>query len=171
MELTRAERRDRVKDFHAEIARRASLVKHPEVHVIHIPNTPFGIPKVRPKPERNVEPDYWHMMWFHDLVYGRPILEPTTLRVEDIIRAAVQEYGVSRLDILSGRRTNDVVRPRQVIAYLAKKLTKQTLPEIGRRLGGRDHTTIIFSVRKIEGLLATDIELAARVEKIKAALA
>jgi chromosomal replication initiator protein len=60
-----------------------------------------------------------------------------------------------------------VVRPRQIAMYLAKTLTLRSLPEIGRRFGGRDHTTVLHAVRKIEGLVGNDNMLAEEVELLK----
>ena len=60
-----------------------------------------------------------------------------------------------------------MVRPRQVAMYLAKTLTLRSLPEIGRRFGGRDHTTVLHAVRKIEGLVARDTALSEEVESLK----
>jgi chromosomal replication initiator protein len=74
---------------------------------------------------------------------------------------------VSRADLLSSRRTANVVRPRQVAMYLAKILTLRSLPEIGRRFGGRDHTTVLHAVRKIENLVSTDNTLAEEIEMLK----
>jgi chromosomal replication initiator protein len=68
---------------------------------------------------------------------------------------------------LSSRRTANVVRPRQVAMYLAKSLTLRSLPEIGRRFGGRDHTTVLHAVRKIEGLVGNDMALAEEIEILK----
>jgi chromosomal replication initiator protein len=68
---------------------------------------------------------------------------------------------------LSSRRTANVVRPRQVAMYLAKQLTLRSLPEIGRRFGGRDHTTVLHAVRKIENLVHTDTSLAEEIEILK----
>jgi chromosomal replication initiator protein len=59
------------------------------------------------------------------------------------------------------------VRPRQVAMYLAKTLTLRSLPEIGRRFGGRDHTTVLHAVRKIEGLVGNDMALAEEIEILK----
>src|SRR5262249_3928224 len=70
----------------------------------------------------------------------------------------------SRADLLSSRRTANVVRPRQVAMYLAKTLTLRSLPEIGRRFGGRDHTTELHAVRKIENLVGTNSALAEEIE-------
>lgn len=88
------------------------------------------------------------------------------IRVEDIIRVVCKHYGVSRVDVISHRRTANVVRPRQVAMYLAKTLTCQSLPEIGRRFGGRDHTTVLHAVRKIERLVETDRVLRDEVEAL-----
>jgi chromosomal replication initiator protein len=68
---------------------------------------------------------------------------------------------------LSSRRTANVVRPRQIAMYLAKVLTLRSLPEIGRRFGGRDHTTVLHAVRKIEGLVNGDRGLADEIEVLK----
>ena len=80
--------------------------------------------------------------------------EPKRVKIEDIQRVVARQYNVSRSDLLSSRRTANVVRPRQVAMYLAKTLTLRSLPEIGRRFGGRDHTTVLHAVRKIEALVA-----------------
>jgi chromosomal replication initiator protein len=102
-----------------------------------------------------------------DLV--RP-LELKRVRIEDIQRIVARHYNVSRSDLLSSRRTANVVRPRQIAMYLAKTLTLRSLPEIGRRFGGRDHTTVLHAVRKIEGLIGTDNTLAAEIESLKSQL-
>jgi chromosomal replication initiator protein len=96
----------------------------------------------------------------------RPI-EPKRVRIEDIQRVVARQYNVSRADLLSSRRTANVVRPRQVAMYLAKVLTLRSLPEIGRRFGGRDHTTVLHAVRKIEALAGNDAALAEEIESLK----
>jgi len=93
--------------------------------------------------------------------------EPKRVKIEDIQRIVARQYNVSRSDLLSSRRTANVVRPRQVAMYLAKTLTLRSLPEIGRRFGGRDHTTVLHAVRKIEGLVGADIALAEEIEILK----
>jgi chromosomal replication initiator protein len=93
--------------------------------------------------------------------------EPKRVRIEDIQRVVARQYNVSRADLLSSRRTANVVRPRQVAMYLAKILTLRSLPEIGRRFGGRDHTTVLHAVRKIEALAANDSALADEIEALK----
>lgn len=74
-------------------------------------------------------------------------------RIADVVG---EKFSLSRADIMSHRRTKDVSRPRQMVMYLARTLTLRTLPEIGRYLGGRDHTTVLFAVRKIKRLRETD---------------
>jgi chromosomal replication initiator protein len=93
--------------------------------------------------------------------------EPKRVKIEDIQRTVARQYNVSRADLLSSRRTANVVRPRQIAMYLAKTLTLRSLPEIGRRFGGRDHTTVLHAVRKIEGLVDTDVALAEEIELLK----
>ena len=69
--------------------------------------------------------------------------------------------------MLSARRARAVARPRQVAMYLAKQLTARSLPEIGRKFGGRDHTTVIHAVRRIEQLRESDNALNEDVEKLQ----
>jgi chromosomal replication initiator protein len=93
--------------------------------------------------------------------------EPKRIKIEEIQRIVARQYNVSRADLLSSRRTANVVRPRQVAMYLAKMLTLRSLPEIGRRFGGRDHTTVLHAVRKIENLVNNDTSLAEEIEILK----
>ncbi|NIX75712.1 chromosomal replication initiator protein DnaA [Microvirga terricola] len=99
-----------------------------------------------------------------DLVRNR---EPKRVKIEDIQKLVASRYNVSRSDILSERRTAAVVRPRQIAMYLSKVLTLRSLPEIGRRFGGRDHTTVLHAVRKIEKALGEDNALNDEVELLK----
>jgi chromosomal replication initiator protein len=87
----------------------------------------------------------------------------TRIRIDDILKVVGRHYNVARADLLSPRRARSIVRPRQIGMYLAKKLTPRSLPEIGRRFGGRDHSTVLHAVRKIEELLLTDEHLAREV--------
>ena len=89
------------------------------------------------------------------------------VKIEDIQKLVASHYSVSRADILSSRRTAAVVKPRQVAMFLAKMLTLRSLPEIGRRFGGRDHTTVLHAVRKIEALLQIDTILREELELLK----
>jgi chromosomal replication initiator protein len=99
-----------------------------------------------------------------DLVRTR---EPKRVKIEDIQKLVATRYNVSRADILSERRTAAVVKPRQIAMYLSKALTPRSLPEIGRRFGGRDHTTVLHAVRKIEKALSDDRLLTEEIELIK----
>jgi chromosomal replication initiator protein len=99
-----------------------------------------------------------------DLVGAR---EPRRVRIEDIQRVVARHYNVSKADLLSARRTRTIVRPRQIAMYLAKVLTPRSLPEIGRRFGGRDHTTVLHAVRKIEGMIEMDKTLGDEIELLK----
>ena len=99
-----------------------------------------------------------------DLIRSR---EPKRVKIEDIQKLVASHYSVTRQDILSSRRTAIVVKPRQVAMYLAKALTMRSLPEIGRRFGGRDHTTVLHAVRKIEGLCSADSALREELELLK----
>ena len=99
-----------------------------------------------------------------DLVRSR---EPKRVKIEDIQKLVASRYNVSRSDILSERRTAAVVKPRQIAMYLSKVLTLRSLPEIGRRFGGRDHTTVLHAVRKIEKALGADTSLSEEVELLK----
>jgi len=93
--------------------------------------------------------------------------EPKRVKIEDIQKLVANHYSVSRADILSSRRTAVVVKPRQVAMFLAKTLTMRSLPEIGRRFGGRDHTTVLHAVRKIEALSANDATLRDEIDLLR----
>jgi len=87
--------------------------------------------------------------------------------ISDIISVVSEHYGVPRIDIISQRRTAAVIKPRHVAVYLARVLTVQSLPEIGRRFGGRDHTTILSAYRRTSGLIEHDPGFAAEVEALR----
>ncbi len=85
------------------------------------------------------------------------------IKIDDILKIVGRHYNVARADLLSPRRARAVVVPRQIGMYLAKKLTARSLPEIGRRFGGRDHSTVLHAVRKIEGQMKADERLSREV--------
>jgi chromosomal replication initiator protein len=85
------------------------------------------------------------------------------LSIDDIQRKVAEHYRLKMSDLLCARRAREVARPRQIAMYLAKKLTPRSLPEIGRRFGGRDHTTVMHAVKRIEELRSADRELDADV--------
>jgi chromosomal replication initiator protein len=93
--------------------------------------------------------------------------EPKRVRIEDIQRIVARHYNVSKTELLSNRRTRTIVKPRQIAMYLSKVMTPRSLPEIGRRFGGRDHTTVLHAVRKIEDLSGNDNTLAQELELLR----
>ena len=117
----------------------------------------------------------------HSQLVGRPItLENTQDVLHDLLRAndrrvtieeiqkKVAEHFNTRLsDMSSPRRARAVARPRQVAMYLAKQLTSRSLPEIGRKFGGRDHTTVMHAVSRIESLIHSDSAIADDLELLK----
>ena len=81
------------------------------------------------------------------------------LTIDEIQRKVADYYGLKVADLLSERRAREVARPRQIAMYLAKKMTPRSLPEIGRRFGKRDHTTVMHAVKRVEQLRADDREI------------
>ena len=81
------------------------------------------------------------------------------ISIDEIQTRVSDHYRIRKAEMTSARRAREVARPRQVAMYLAKQLTPRSLPEIGRRFGGRDHTTVIHAVREIEKLRRDDAEL------------
>ena len=92
------------------------------------------------------------------------------LTVDRIQKAVCEEFRVTLTDMTSKRRARVIARPRQVAMYLSKKLTKRSLPDIGRRFGGRDHTTVMHAVKRIESLRADDAAFNAQIEAVETAL-
>ena len=86
--------------------------------------------------------------------------------VDKIQRACAKEFGINLDEMMSKRRSRAIARPRQIAMYLSKMLTTRSLPDIGRRFGGRDHTTVIHAVKRVDILRAEDSNLNAHVEKI-----
>ncbi|WP_295046048.1 chromosomal replication initiator protein DnaA [uncultured Paracoccus sp.] len=82
------------------------------------------------------------------------------ISIDDIQRKVAEHYNIRLADMVGPKRARNVARPRQVAMYLSKQLTSRSLPEIGRRFGGRDHTTIMHGIRKVEELVVDDNALA-----------
>jgi chromosomal replication initiator protein len=80
--------------------------------------------------------------------------------IEEIQRKVSEHFNIRLADMIGPKRVRTIARPRQVAMYLAKTMTTRSLPEIGRRFGGRDHTTIMHGIRKVEELMSTDSQLA-----------
>jgi chromosomal replication initiator protein len=93
------------------------------------------------------------------------------ITIDEIQRKVAEHYNLRMTDMHSARRARNVARPRQVAMYLAKQLTaRSSLPEIGRKFGGRDHTTVMHAVRKVEELMTEDTQIAQDVDVIRRAL-
>src|SRR5579875_463952 len=117
----------------------------------------------------------------HATLIGRPITLETTqevlhdllrandrrVTIEEIQKRVAEHFNIRISDMHSARRARAVARPRQVAMYLAKQLTARSLPEIGRKFGGRDHTTVMHAVRKVEELRSTDSTFSDDVELLR----
>ena len=90
--------------------------------------------------------------------------------IDEIQKRVAEHFKIRQAEMVSARRARAVARPRQIAMYLAKQLTPRSLPEIGRRFGGRDHTTVIHAVKQIEKLRAADSEIDADVRALMRAL-
>jgi hypothetical protein len=145
----------------AERIRSKAVIYRPQTEPEAVPREPFDLHKM--PGSVYIEP-------------GQIFIEPVPRmyspypRVEEIKTVVARAYNCSCLDLISARRAANVVRPRQIAMYLAKKLTPRSLPDIGRRFGGRDHTTVLHAVRKIAGLVLTDDALAQEIDGLEAEL-
>ena len=92
------------------------------------------------------------------------------ITIDDIQRKVADYYNLRLSDLLSARRSRTIARPRQVAMYLSKVLTTRSLPEIGRKFGGRDHTTVIHAVKRIESLQGTDTTIQEEVDLLSRSL-
>lgn len=88
------------------------------------------------------------------------------ITVDEIQKTVADHFSLKQADLLSERRTRSVARPRQIAMYLCKQHTTRSYPDIGRRFGGRDHTTVLHGVRKIDELMAQDEQIARDVEAL-----
>jgi len=88
------------------------------------------------------------------------------ITVDDIQKAASEHFGLKQADLISERRNRSIARPRQCAMWLAKQLTTRSLPDIGRRFGGRDHTTVLHAIRRIDQLRQEDPQLARDLEAL-----
>ncbi len=90
--------------------------------------------------------------------------------IDDIQRKVAEYYNIKMVDMHSARRNASIARPRQVAMYLAKQLTSRSLPEIGRKFGGKDHTTVMHAIKRINELMRDDIELREDIERLQRSL-
>ena len=92
------------------------------------------------------------------------------ITVEEIQRKVSDHFNIRLSDLIGPKRVRTFARPRQIAMYLSKQLTSRSLPEIGRRFGGRDHTTVMHGVRKIEELMVKDSQIADDLELLRRSL-
>ena len=122
----------------------------------------------RQQPPNKAEP-FYPCMWFHHLVSQTDdtalIVRPT--QIVDIQKAVCRKFKISRNDLISKRMTGYLILPRHIAMYLSKTMTLHSLPEIGRRFGGRDHTTVLYAVEKIDFLRRSDSDLARKINEIR----
>ena len=125
-----------------------------------------------------------HSIAAHAALLGGAITLPTTqwvlrdvlvakeqkITIEDIQLRVAAHYNIKPAELSSNRRSQAVVRPRHVAMYLAKQLTSRSLPEIGRKFGKRDHTTVLYAIRRIEDLRPKDPALDEDVEHLRRSL-
>ena len=91
----------------------------------------------------------------------------TKVNLDHIIKKTAQAYDLRVSDMIGKRRTRNIAHPRQIAMYMAKTLTTKSLPDIGQAFGGRDHTTVIHAVRKVEDLVKHDSAIAEEVETLR----
>lgn len=96
---------------------------------------------------------------------------PRKPTIREIGKCVAKRFNISMNELESSRRLAKIVRPRQICFYLARKLTARSLPEIGRRLGGKDHTTVLHGSRVIEQRISEDPELAQTIAELEAQFA
>lgn len=157
-QLTPAESRQ-VAAHRARLARLGGLNQSPVVYKPPAPEPPPVV--VEPEPEMTPKKEY--VPWFR--IIGR-----VSYTIRDIQEAVSEFYGVERIDLISARRTLPIVTYRQIAMYLAKSLTRSSFPQIGRQFGGRDHSTALHAVRKIERRMISDEKLRSDIDQIKFAL-
>jgi chromosomal replication initiator protein len=103
----------------------------------------------------------------HELLHDLLRANERHVTIDEIQKKVAEHFNIKMAEMTSARRARIVARPRQVAMYLAKQLTPRSLPEIGRKFGGRDHTTVMHAVRKIEELTAADRALGEDVELLR----
>jgi len=176
MSPTLQEAHERHKRFHQSIARRANIVRQDSSPVAK--ETVIG-KEVEPlEPIEVTEVDNVLSKYKKSQTMLRPIVEveeePIGVQgvpISLIIDALCAHFGLTKLQMMSERRDAIVVRARQVGFWLCKQLTTRSLPYIGRRFGGRDHTTVLFGIRRVSVKLENDPDLREEVFMLRDKLA
>jgi Bacterial dnaA protein helix-turn-helix len=159
-----------VAELHAQ--RKARLLRlgfGPKLPSAPLPEPPAIEPPCEPEPI-TVAPEIPNERdWLIIATPDRDFVEYPLL-VHEVQRLVAKHFKIKRADLLSPRRTMDCTLPRQIAMYLAKKATLRSLPEIGRRFGGRDHTTVLHAIRKIERLRRSSAEFDAQIKELEKGL-
>jgi hypothetical protein len=126
--------------------------------------------KYKPPPPPPPPPPSWmafpsNVIYLGELPKKIKVALAPTINVQTVQNVVAREYKISLKDLLSRRKDHRTVRARYIAIHLAKVLTSRSLPDLGRRFDGRDHTSILHAVRKMERLLETDAKLRADVER------
>lgn len=152
--------------LHARRARRVKLWAYP-VKVDPVPAVVAPVVQAESWAERQLRIPMPKPRWFSIEADLGPV-EKVRPTIEEIQRAVCKYYGVKRDALIGERRHGPIIRPRHVAIYLVKVLTLRSLPEVGRRFGGRDHTSVLFAMRKIERQRESDEVLAQETRDIAA---
>lgn len=138
-----------------------------------------NIPKDEPKPKKSIKRDIVDLYLPYNVIKFKQNKTPDELfnsygmeknrapHLREILEVACEAFEVDKTDVLSARRTSNIVLPRHVVYYLCRHCSFKSFPEIGRALGGRDHTTIIHGVKKIEKLIIEDPDLYLKVNELR----
>lgn len=164
MSITEASNWDR-KAFHRRIAEAASRLEQKKVVARLVEEAP-QVPAPFVHFSRYVLDDAYHRAWSIELLDYDPRADRPCPRIEHIQRIVCEHYKITRTDLLSQRRTAHIVWPRQIAVHLCRRLTMRSYPEIGRRFGGRDHTTVLHAFNKIGRLAGEDAELRATLDEL-----
>lgn len=151
----------RQNQIRSELLLRALHRHHSEITIVDEPPEPPAPPTIimqEPSPE-------FKELWFHLEKDPEPATPP---KVSDVQRVVCRYFGITSVELTSRRRFDKIVKPRQIAMYLSSKLTRRSLPEIGRRFTGMDHTTVLHAVRRIESLCLTDWKIAHDVAHLEA---
>ena len=98
------------------------------------------------------------------------IKRPRKVTIDQVLETVAQHYGVSEAALLGSSRSRMVAFPRQIAMYMARTETDASLPQIGRKMGGRDHTTVLYGYEKINGLMETSADVRRDALAIRSAL-
>lgn len=136
-----------------------SKVTEAEVIALRFPDPKIDIPPAE---------TFWPSLWCWDLVTMPQRLPSLCKTIQAVVAS---EFNISVLDMRSARRTNNVTLPRWVAMYLCQQLMEWSLPQIGRHFGGKDHTTVLHGIKRVEAMMEMDFIFRNRVNTLIARFA